>query len=165
MAIRRGSKREALGVRYRRFDMAILAVFSLGVVPSRALVHPSRSHNFAARWAPTSPYVSQSRLPRYDQKSTCTRSICLVTTMTDGCDDYKEKGLFRCPECIKSAISKFKSRPSAYLLIPAVAAFVGWFTNYLAVQMIFYPIKYRGIPLWRWDEQPLGLIGWQGIVP
>jgi len=31
--------------------------------------------------------------------------------------------------------------------------------------MIFYPIQFRGIPLWRWDEQPLGLLGWQGIVP
>jgi uncharacterized membrane protein YheB (UPF0754 family) len=163
MAVRRDSKRDAPGVRCRRFDMAILAVLTLGVVPSRALVHPSRSHNFAVRLAPTSPFVSQARLPRHDHKST--RSICLVSTMTDGRDDFKDKGFFCCPECIKSAISKFKSRPSAYLLIPAVAAFVGWFTNYLAVQMIFYPIKYRGIPLWRWDEQPLGLIGWQGIVP
>ena len=31
--------------------------------------------------------------------------------------------------------------------------------------MIFYPIKFRGIPLFVKDEVPLGLIGWQGIVP
>jgi hypothetical protein len=31
--------------------------------------------------------------------------------------------------------------------------------------MIFYPIEFRGIPIWRRDEMPLGLIGWQGIVP
>ncbi len=31
--------------------------------------------------------------------------------------------------------------------------------------MIFYPIQFRGIPIWRRDEMPLGLIGWQGIVP
>ena len=31
--------------------------------------------------------------------------------------------------------------------------------------MIFYPINFRGIPIWRKDEVPLGLIGWQGIVP
>ena len=31
--------------------------------------------------------------------------------------------------------------------------------------MIFYPIKYRGISLYRVDEVPLGLLGWQGIVP
>ena len=64
-----------------------------------------------------------------------------------------------------AAITKFKSRPSAYLLIPVIAAFVGWFTNYLAVQMIFYPIEFRGIPLLRKDEVPLGLLGWQGIIP
>lgn len=51
------------------------------------------------------------------------------------------------------------------MLIPCIAAIVGWFTNWLAVQMIFYPINFRGIPLVIKDEVPLGLIGWQGIVP
>ena len=31
--------------------------------------------------------------------------------------------------------------------------------------MIFYPISYRGLNLYRRPEVPLGLIGWQGIVP
>ena len=57
------------------------------------------------------------------------------------------------------------SRPGTYIAIPFIAAFVGWFTNWLAVQMIFYPVKYRGIPFYRWKEVPLGVIGWQGIVP
>lgn len=77
----------------------------------------------------------------------------------------RQNRFLRCPECIKAAIDKFKARPKAYLLIPCVAAFVGWFTNYLAVQMIFYPVEFRGIPLWRKEEVPLGLLGWQGIVP
>jgi uncharacterized membrane protein YheB (UPF0754 family) len=63
------------------------------------------------------------------------------------------------------AQQKFQARPGTYLLIPVIAALVGWFTNYLAVQMIFYPIHFVGIPLWRRPEVPLGLIGWQGIVP
>jgi len=63
------------------------------------------------------------------------------------------------------AAAKFKARPGTYLMIPCIAALVGWFTNYLAVQMIFYPVDFVGIPLWRRDEIPLGLIGWQGIVP
>jgi hypothetical protein len=66
---------------------------------------------------------------------------------------------------IKNAISKFKEKPLAYCLIPCIAALVGWFTNYLAVQMIFYPIQYRGLSLYRRLEEPLGFIGWQGIVP
>jgi uncharacterized membrane protein YheB (UPF0754 family) len=65
----------------------------------------------------------------------------------------------------QKARHKFQARPGAYLLIPVIAAFVGWFTNYLAVQMIFYPIQFRGIPLYRRPEVPLGLLGWQGIVP
>eukprot|EP00581_Thalassiosira_minuscula_P008212 CAMPEP_0183709194 /NCGR_PEP_ID=MMETSP0737-20130205/5284_1 /TAXON_ID=385413 /ORGANISM="Thalassiosira miniscula, Strain CCMP1093" /LENGTH=608 /DNA_ID=CAMNT_0025937221 /DNA_START=142 /DNA_END=1968 /DNA_ORIENTATION=+ len=102
---------------------------------------------------------------RHNQRSLS--SFCLTTKADD--DDEKNSMAktkrFQCPQCIQSAIDKFKARPSAYLLIPCVAAFVGWFTNYLAVQMIFYPIQYKGLSLWRKQEVPLGLIGWQGIVP
>jgi len=91
------------------------------------------------------------------------RTVCLTTKEDPGEESNKLK--FGVWESITHAIHKFKSRPSAYLLIPVIAAFVGWFTNYLAVQMIFYPIQFRGIPLWRREEIPLGLIGWQGIVP
>ena len=38
---------------------------------------------------------------------------------------------------------------TSYGLIPLVEGFVGWFTNSLAGQMIFYPIKWRGLPLFR----------------
>ena len=65
----------------------------------------------------------------------------------------------------QKAKNKFVSRPGTYLIIPCIAALVGWFTNWLAVQMIFYPIQYWGIPLYRRPEVPLGVIGWQGIVP
>jgi uncharacterized membrane protein YheB (UPF0754 family) len=66
---------------------------------------------------------------------------------------------------VQRAIKKFNARPTTFLLIPCIAALVGWFTNWLAVQMIFYPIKFRGIPLCIWPEAPFGLFGWQGIVP
>ena len=52
-----------------------------------------------------------------------------------------------------------------FCLIPVIAAFVGWFTNFPAVKMIFYPIQWRGIPIRRIEGEPLGLLGWQGIVP
>lgn len=38
--------------------------------------------------------------------------------------------------------------------LPLVTAFVGWITNWCAVQMIFWPERFRG----------MGPIGWQGIV-
>lgn len=60
---------------------------------------------------------------------------------------------------IRKASQKFMDRPATYLLIPVVAAFVGWFTNWLAVQMIFYPVKFWGIPIFRRQNVPLGLIG------
>ena len=42
---------------------------------------------------------------------------------------------------------------------------VGYVTNYVGVSMLFYPIAWTGIPVRRWPNQPLGLFGWQGIVP
>jgi len=74
----------------------------------------------------------------------------------------------------QKALNKFNSNRRAALLIPLVAALVGWITNWLAVQMIFYPIGYWGVPIKRWVIsslynceilQPLGILGWQGIVP
>ena len=48
-------------------------------------------------------------------------------------------------------ITQFK-----YWNIPFVAAFVGWFTNWIAIQMTFYPIKPVGWP---------PFFGWVGIIP
>jgi uncharacterized membrane protein YheB (UPF0754 family) len=42
------------------------------------------------------------------------------------------------------------------LSIPLVSAFVGWFTNVVAVRMMFYPTNFVGLP---------PFLGWQGIVP
>jgi uncharacterized membrane protein YheB (UPF0754 family) len=44
----------------------------------------------------------------------------------------------------------------AYASIPAVCAFVGWFTNWVAVKMTFYPVRFIGIA---------PFLGWQGVVP
>lgn len=43
-----------------------------------------------------------------------------------------------------------------YFFVPFVAAIVGWVTNWLAVQMSFYPTEFVGI-------RPI--FGWQGIIP
>ena len=73
-----------------------------------------------------------------------------------------------------NARAKYAANPKGILLIPVVAAFVGWLTNWLAVKMIFYPIAFLGVPLAQAVEghvygypilNPLGAFGWQGIVP
>lgn len=43
-----------------------------------------------------------------------------------------------------------------YLTIPFVAAIVGWGTNWVAIQLTFYPLEFIGIP---------PFLGWQGIIP
>jgi len=68
------------------------------------------------------------------------------------------------------------SRPLAYCSIPLVAALVGYGTNWVGVKMIFYPMNFLGLNIYRFREKgasptsttdfkPLGLFGWQGIVP
>ena len=42
-----------------------------------------------------------------------------------------------------------------YLLIPFISALAGWGTNWLAIKMTFYPLRYVGV-------RPFG---WQGVVP
>ena len=43
-----------------------------------------------------------------------------------------------------------------YLSIPPTCAVLGYVTNWLAIQMSFYPLKFVGIP---------PILGWQGTVP
>lgn len=52
-----------------------------------------------------------------------------------------------------------------YAVIPFMSGAVGWFTNWLALEMTFKPIEYRGYDYFRVKDQPWGLFGWQGIVP
>lgn len=42
------------------------------------------------------------------------------------------------------------------LLIPLISALVGWFTNVVAIRMMFYPVEFVGIPPY---------LGWQGVIP
>ncbi|GAA0839409.1 membrane protein [Marinobacter szutsaonensis] len=43
----------------------------------------------------------------------------------------------------------------ALLSVPVMAAVTGWVTNWLAIQMSFYPVRFVGF----------GVIGWQGVIP
>lgn len=56
-------------------------------------------------------------------------------------------------------ISTFLAQPDwwKYLLIPVIAAAIGFGTNWLAVQMTFWPPKFIGI----WEPY----LGWQGVIP
>lgn len=42
------------------------------------------------------------------------------------------------------------------LLIPAISSLVGWFTNVVAIKMMFQPVEFVGIPPY---------LGWQGVIP
>jgi len=45
---------------------------------------------------------------------------------------------------------------SVVLLIPLISALVGWFTNVVAIKMMFHPVEFVGIPPY---------LGWQGVIP
>jgi len=65
----------------------------------------------------------------------------------------------------KTGLEEMRSNPWSFLSIPISAALIGYITNWVGVNMLFYPVKWMGIPLVVWPNQPLGLFGWQGIVP
>jgi hypothetical protein len=52
-----------------------------------------------------------------------------------------------------------------YILIPVLSALVGYATNVIAIWMTFWPTEFRPIKIWQAEGQPIGLIGWQGIIP
>ena len=53
----------------------------------------------------------------------------------------------------------------AFLVIPLMSGVVGFITNVVAVQMTFYPIKMWPLDLWAPKGSPVGILGWQGIIP
>jgi len=52
-----------------------------------------------------------------------------------------------------------------FLIMPFMSGLVGYGTNWLALKMTFYPLEFWGIEILRIKDQPLGLFGWQGIIP
>ncbi|GMH61247.1 hypothetical protein TrRE_jg8444, partial [Triparma retinervis] len=52
-----------------------------------------------------------------------------------------------------------------FLIMPFMSGLVGYGTNWLALKMTFYPLEFVGLELVRFRDQPLGLFGWQGIIP
>lgn len=61
---------------------------------------------------------------------------------------------------------ELKQSPLQYFTIPSVAAFVGLTTNWMGVNMLFYPIDYVGTEWYRSSQYtPYGVVGWQGVVP
>lgn len=62
--------------------------------------------------------------------------------------------------------TELRTKPLQYTTIPAVAAFLGLYTNYIGVKMLFYPIEYTGTSFGYHDPTvPYGILGWQGVVP
>lgn len=50
----------------------------------------------------------------------------------------------------------FLSRNWGLMTIPIVSAIIGWVTNWVAIQMLLYPVEYKGIGPY---------LGWRGIIP
>jgi hypothetical protein len=50
----------------------------------------------------------------------------------------------RSPRSFKEIWNELRASPLQYSTIPAVAAFLGLYTNWVGVKMLFYPIEYTG---------------------
>jgi uncharacterized membrane protein YheB (UPF0754 family) len=49
--------------------------------------------------------------------------------------------------------------------IPFVSIIFTFCHIWLALIMTFHPLEYMGVSWVRWEGQPIGLFGWQGIIP
>lgn len=70
-----------------------------------------------------------------------------------------------CPAYQEEETMEFEYAWWEYFLIPWIAGIVGYGTNVLALQLTFYPLEFWGIELFRLENEPWGIIGWQGIIP
>jgi hypothetical protein len=54
-----------------------------------------------------------------------------------------------------------------YLIIPLISGLIGYVTNVVALKMTFYPLEFvpKHLEFVRVKDQPIGLFGWQGIIP
>lgn len=66
---------------------------------------------------------------------------------------------------MKKIFNKIQNNPRKYITIPLVAAAVGLGTNWMGVKMLFYPLEYWGVEIFREKHCPYGFLGWQGVVP
>ena len=111
----------------------------------------------------TSSNVASRRLQfnAYNNTSHHTTSRRIASTSITHSSSIKTS-----PKSIREIWKALKKTPLQYATIPAVAAFLGLFTNWMGVKMLFYPIEYTGTEWYRSSPfVPYGFLGWQGVVP
>ena len=92
--------------------------------------------------------------------------VCLIAPLASAIRLYRNgKKRAALTVALSAAGRRFCNRWWQYLTIPLAAGAVGWVTNKIAVDMIFKPVEFAGLRLKTWPNEPLGLFGWQGIVP
>ena len=83
-------------------------------------------------------------------------ALVRVALLAMGAPERVAKALQR---ACRDALNRVRADLQGHLLIVASAGFIGWFTNWLAVKMIFCPLEFRGF--WQFPGSPAGLLGWQ----
>ena len=65
------------------------------------------------------------------------------------------------PKTFREIWAELRKTPLQYATIPAVAAFLGLTTNWMGVNMLFYPIEYTGTEWYRSPLVPYGVSSWK----
>lgn len=118
------------------------------------------SHSYIIKTNPRNHHCSYLNTKLFDTK-TPNLSLPLDHEIRNRLSNLNIKISSKCKEIKKD----FEERPWTYLSIPISAAVIGYVTNYLGVSMLFYPLEWTGINIYRLKDQPFGFFGWQGIVP
>eukprot|EP00581_Thalassiosira_minuscula_P000001 CAMPEP_0183745648 /NCGR_PEP_ID=MMETSP0737-20130205/66353_1 /TAXON_ID=385413 /ORGANISM="Thalassiosira miniscula, Strain CCMP1093" /LENGTH=548 /DNA_ID=CAMNT_0025981325 /DNA_START=20 /DNA_END=1667 /DNA_ORIENTATION=- len=70
------------------------------------------------------------------------------------------------PKTIGEIWTELRKTPLQYATIPAVAAFLGLYTNWMGVKKnVVLSEEYMGTEWYREEFVPYGFLGWQGVVP
>ena len=61
------------------------------------------------------------------------------------------------PRSLREIFKELRKSPLQYATIPAIAACMAMYTNWIAVKMLFYPIEYIGTEWYREEFVPYGV--------
>ena len=93
---------------------------------------------------------------RHHQRYTFTTTFTATTSATIAANTAITRGTVG-PRNLREIFQELRKSPLQYATIPAIAACMAMYTNWIAVKMLFYPIEYMGTEWYREEFVPYGV--------
>lgn len=106
--------------------------------------HPSSSFQSAMSRCGAPPRGCHHRRRPHPSRDATASSFATRTSSSSSSSSTGSK-----PKTLRDIWAELRRTPLQYATIPAVAAFLGLTTNWMGVKMLFYPIEYAGLEVYR----------------